>query len=71
MSGDSGHGSSQTDAYDELFHTPNTVDLNLLNEEQEETGSKVSFCSVMCLKKCLRIGSLCLFTCTVHSQFLI
>uniref|UniRef100_A0A8C7ZS02 Dmx like 1 n=1 Tax=Oryzias sinensis TaxID=183150 RepID=A0A8C7ZS02_9TELE len=41
VSGDSGHGSSQTDAYDELFHTPNTVDLNLLNEEQEETGSKV------------------------------
>uniref|UniRef100_A0A8C7ZU86 Dmx like 1 n=1 Tax=Oryzias sinensis TaxID=183150 RepID=A0A8C7ZU86_9TELE len=38
----SGHGSSQTDAYDELFHTPNTVDLNLLNEEQEETGSKVN-----------------------------
>lgn len=43
MSGDSGHGSSQTDAYDELFHTPNTVDLDPLDNEQEENGNKVGF----------------------------
>ncbi|XP_041855596.1 dmX-like protein 1 isoform X2 [Melanotaenia boesemani] len=41
VSGDSGHGSSQTDAYDELFHTPNIVDLDPLDNEQEETGNKV------------------------------
>ncbi|KAM6930538.1 LOW QUALITY PROTEIN: dmX-like protein 1 [Xenentodon cancila] len=41
VSGDSGHGSSQTDAYDELFHTPNTVDLDPLDNDQEETGNKV------------------------------
>uniref|UniRef100_M4APN4 Dmx like 1 n=1 Tax=Xiphophorus maculatus TaxID=8083 RepID=M4APN4_XIPMA len=41
MSGDSGHGSSQTDAYDELFHTHNTLDLNPLDNEQEEPGNKV------------------------------
>jgi len=43
VSGDSGHGSSQTDAYDELFHTPNMVDLNPLANDQEEMGYKVSF----------------------------
>lgn len=42
MSGDSGHGSSQTDAYDELFHTHNTLDLNPLDNEQEEPGNKVN-----------------------------
>ncbi|XP_017267791.1 dmX-like protein 1 isoform X2 [Kryptolebias marmoratus] len=41
MSGDSGHGSSQTDAYDELFHTPSTVDLDPLDNGQEENGNKV------------------------------
>uniref|UniRef100_A0A3Q2DCI4 Dmx like 1 n=1 Tax=Cyprinodon variegatus TaxID=28743 RepID=A0A3Q2DCI4_CYPVA len=41
MSGDSGHGSSQTDAYDELFHTHNTLDLDPLDNEEEETGNKV------------------------------
>ncbi|KAM4575859.1 dmX-like protein 1 isoform 2-T2 [Odontesthes bonariensis] len=41
VSGDSGHGSSQTDAYDELFHTPNIVDLNPLANDQEEMGNKV------------------------------
>ncbi|KAM4578772.1 dmX-like protein 1 isoform 1-T1 [Fundulus diaphanus] len=41
MSGDSGHGSSQADAYDELFHTHNTLDLDPLDSEQEETGNKV------------------------------
>uniref|UniRef100_A0A3Q1EFU0 Dmx like 1 n=1 Tax=Acanthochromis polyacanthus TaxID=80966 RepID=A0A3Q1EFU0_9TELE len=38
---DSGHGSSHTDAYDELFHTPNMVDLDPLDSDQEETGNKV------------------------------
>uniref|UniRef100_A0A3Q3KCG5 RAVE complex protein Rav1 C-terminal domain-containing protein n=1 Tax=Monopterus albus TaxID=43700 RepID=A0A3Q3KCG5_MONAL len=41
VSGDSGHGSSHTDAYDELFHTPSTVDLDPLDSDQEETGNKV------------------------------
>ncbi|KAG7489192.1 dmX 1 isoform X1 [Solea senegalensis] len=41
VSGDSGHGSSQTDAYDELFHTPSIADLDPLNNNQEETGNKV------------------------------
>ncbi|KAM9858347.1 dmX-like protein 1 [Aulostomus maculatus] len=41
VSGDSGHGSSQTDAYDELFHTASIVDLNPLDEGQEEAGNKV------------------------------
>ncbi|XP_061585398.1 dmX-like protein 1 isoform X2 [Cololabis saira] len=41
VSGDSGHGSSQTDAYDELFHTPNMVDLDPLDNDHEETGNKV------------------------------
>lgn len=43
VSGDSGHGSSHTDAYDELFHTPSIVDLDPLDNDQEETGNKVSF----------------------------
>ncbi|KAM7415976.1 hypothetical protein PAMA_018173 [Pampus argenteus] len=41
VSGDSGHGSSHTDAYDELFHTPNIADLDPLDSDQEETGNKV------------------------------
>ncbi|XP_040012399.1 dmX-like protein 1 isoform X3 [Xiphias gladius] len=41
VSGDSGHGSSHTDAYDELFHTPSIVDLDPLDNNQEETGNKV------------------------------
>ncbi|XP_072289928.1 dmX-like protein 1 [Eucyclogobius newberryi] len=41
VSGDSGHGSSHTDAYDELFHTPNLGDLDPLESSQEETGNKV------------------------------
>lgn len=42
VSGDSGHGSSHTDAYDELFHTPNMMDLDPLDNDQEKTGNKVS-----------------------------
>uniref|UniRef100_A0A7N8XMA7 Dmx like 1 n=1 Tax=Mastacembelus armatus TaxID=205130 RepID=A0A7N8XMA7_9TELE len=38
---DSGHGSSHTDAYDELFHTPSIVDPDPLENDQEETGNKV------------------------------
>ncbi|XP_019742626.1 dmX-like protein 1 isoform X1 [Hippocampus comes] len=42
VSGDSGHGSGHTDAYDELFHTPSIADLDPLGQdEQEETGNKV------------------------------
>ena len=45
VSGDSGHGSSHTDAYDELFQTPSIADLDPLDNDQEETGNKVGFCS--------------------------
>ena len=41
VSGDSGHGSSHTDAYDELFQTPSMADLDPLDNDQEETGNKV------------------------------
>uniref|UniRef100_A0A8D0D7S2 Dmx like 1 n=1 Tax=Sander lucioperca TaxID=283035 RepID=A0A8D0D7S2_SANLU len=41
VSGDSGHGSSHTDVYDELFHTPSIADLDPLEDDQEETGNKV------------------------------
>ncbi|XP_039659423.1 dmX-like protein 1 isoform X3 [Perca fluviatilis] len=41
VSGDSGHGSSHTDVYDELFHTPSIADLDPLEDNQEETGNKV------------------------------
>ncbi|XP_062273548.1 dmX-like protein 1 isoform X3 [Scomber scombrus] len=41
VSGDSGHGSSHTDAYDELFHTPSIADLDPMDKDQEETGNKV------------------------------
>uniref|UniRef100_A0A8C4IF75 Dmx like 1 n=1 Tax=Dicentrarchus labrax TaxID=13489 RepID=A0A8C4IF75_DICLA len=41
VSGDSGHGSSHTDAYDELFQTPSIADLDPLDSNQEETGNKV------------------------------
>nr|XP_061804527.1 dmX-like protein 1 [Nerophis lumbriciformis] len=42
VSGDSGHGSSHTDAYDELFHTPSIADLDpMAQDEQEEPGNKV------------------------------
>ncbi|KAM9392555.1 dmX-like protein 1 isoform 2-T2 [Pholidichthys leucotaenia] len=41
VSGDSGHGSSHTDAYDELFHTPNIVDLDPLDRDREEKEDKV------------------------------
>ncbi|XP_055367594.1 dmX-like protein 1 isoform X2 [Betta splendens] len=41
VSGDSGHGSSHTDAYDELFHTPSIVDVDPLDSDKEETGNKV------------------------------
>uniref|UniRef100_A0A665TI97 Dmx like 1 n=1 Tax=Echeneis naucrates TaxID=173247 RepID=A0A665TI97_ECHNA len=41
VSGDSGHGSSQTDAYDELFHTSNIVDLDPLDNDAEKTSNKV------------------------------
>lgn len=47
VSGDSGHGSSHTDAYDELFHTPSAVDLDPLDNDQEETGNKVSVYTVV------------------------
>ncbi|XP_026199010.1 dmX-like protein 1 isoform X2 [Anabas testudineus] len=41
VSGDSGHGSSHIDAYDELFHTNSIVDLDPLDNDKEETGNKV------------------------------
>nr|XP_040051616.1 dmX-like protein 1 isoform X2 [Gasterosteus aculeatus aculeatus] len=41
VGGDSGHGSSHTDVYDELFHTPTIGDLDPLHDDQEETGNKV------------------------------
>ncbi|XP_041643935.1 dmX-like protein 1 isoform X1 [Cheilinus undulatus] len=41
VSGDSGHGSSHTDAYDELFQTPSMADLEPLDNDQEEAGNKV------------------------------
>ncbi|XP_042343826.1 dmX-like protein 1 isoform X3 [Plectropomus leopardus] len=41
VSGDSGHGSSHADVYDELFHTPSIVDLDPLDDDQEEAGNKV------------------------------
>ncbi|XP_035514140.1 dmX-like protein 1 [Morone saxatilis] len=41
VSGDSGHGSSHTDAYDELFQTPSIADLDPLDNNEEETGNKV------------------------------
>lgn len=44
VSGDSGHGSSHIDAYDELFHTNSIVDLDPLDNDKEETGNKVSVC---------------------------
>ncbi|XP_059910483.1 dmX-like protein 1 isoform X3 [Gadus macrocephalus] len=40
VGGDSGHGSSQTDAYDELFHLPSTADLEPLDSDQEEAVNK-------------------------------
>lgn len=43
VGGDSGHGSSQTDAYDELFHLPTTADLEPLDSDQEEASNKVAF----------------------------
>lgn len=43
VSGDSGHGSSHTDAYDELFHTLSMADLDTLDNDQEESGNKVCF----------------------------
>lgn len=44
VSGDSGHGSSHADVYDELFQAPSIVDLDPLEDDQEETGNKVRFC---------------------------
>ncbi|XP_028313841.1 dmX-like protein 1 isoform X2 [Gouania willdenowi] len=41
FSGDSGHGSSHTDAYDELFQASNALDVNPLDNDQEEAGNKV------------------------------
>ncbi|KAM3868516.1 dmX-like protein 1 [Diretmus argenteus] len=41
VSGDSGHGSSHTDAYDELFHMPSMVDMDPLDSDQEESGNRV------------------------------
>ncbi|XP_045890266.1 dmX-like protein 1 isoform X1 [Micropterus dolomieu] len=41
FSGDSGHGSSHTDAYDELFQTPSMADLDPLDKDEEELGNKV------------------------------
>ncbi|KAG7237538.1 hypothetical protein INR49_032155 [Caranx melampygus] len=41
VSGDSGHGSSHTDAYDELFHTPSIVELDPLDSDKEQTSNKV------------------------------
>lgn len=41
VSGDSGHGSSHIDAYDELFQIPSMADLDPLDNDQEEAGNKV------------------------------
>ncbi|XP_049435627.1 dmX-like protein 1 isoform X4 [Epinephelus fuscoguttatus] len=41
VSGDSGHGSTHADVYDELFHTPSIADLDPLDDDQEEMGNKV------------------------------
>lgn len=46
VSGDSGHDSSHTDTYDELFKTISMADLDPLDSDQEETGSKVKFCLI-------------------------
>lgn len=57
MSGDSGHGSSHTDAYDELFHAPSIVDMDPLDNDKEETGNKVSLCwRVLCYKLKIKVG---------------
>lgn len=49
VGGDSGHGSSHTDAYDELFQTPSMADLDPLDNDQEEAGNKVSLCWLLLL----------------------
>lgn len=41
MSGDSGHCSHHTDAYDELFKTPSLADLDPLDHSEEEAANKV------------------------------
>lgn len=41
VSGDSGHCSHHTDAYDELFKTPSLADLDPLDHSEEETANKV------------------------------
>lgn len=46
VSGDSGHESSHTDTYDELFKTISLADLDPLDSGQEETRSKVTFCPI-------------------------
>lgn len=46
VSGDSGHDSSHTDTYDELFKTISMADLDPLDSDQEETGNKVTFCLI-------------------------
>lgn len=46
VSGDSGHDSSHTDTYDELFKTISEADLDPLDSDQEETGNKVNFSSI-------------------------
>lgn len=46
VSGDSGHDSSHTDTYDELFKTISLADLDPLDSDQVETGSKVKFCLI-------------------------
>lgn len=46
VSGDSGHDSSHTDTYDELFKTVSMADLDPLDSDQEETGNKVRFCLI-------------------------
>lgn len=44
VSGDSGHCSHHTDAYDELFKTPSLADLDPLDNNEEETANKVEVC---------------------------
>ncbi|CAG09601.1 unnamed protein product, partial [Tetraodon nigroviridis] len=48
VSGDSGHDSSHTDTYDELFKTISLADLDPLDSDQVETGSKVIDLSQYC-----------------------
>lgn len=67
MSGDSGHDSSHTDTYDELFKTISMADLDPLDSDQEETGSKVMFCVIERKHKIETLNSLNFITVQISS----